>query len=66
MRLTYQALSERTGIARSTLESLATRSTYNTSLKTVAKLCDALDCGPGDILELQRKETPARRSEKGS
>jgi DNA-binding Xre family transcriptional regulator len=60
-QLTYQALSERTGIARATIESLATRPSYNTSLKTVAK---DLDCTPGDLLELQKKESSPRLAER--
>lgn len=52
--LTYQMLAERTGIARATIESLATRPTYNTSLRTLAKLCEALECNPGELLELRR------------
>jgi putative transcriptional regulator len=63
-QLTYQALAARSGIARSTIESLATRSTYNTSLKTVAKLCEALGCTPGDLLELRKREPSQGRGEK--
>ena len=52
MRLTYECLSKKTGISRATLESLASRPTYNTRLSTIAKLCVALDCHPGELLEL--------------
>lgn len=58
--LTYQALADRTGIARATIESLATRPSYNTSLKTIAKLCEALDCTPDSLLELRKSATSAR------
>jgi len=51
-RLTYAALAERTGIAEATLQSLAARAEYNTRLSTIARLCSALGCQPGDILEL--------------
>jgi putative transcriptional regulator len=51
-RLTYQSLARRTGLSRATLESLASRRTYNTRLSTIEKLCRALDCHPGDLLEL--------------
>ena len=51
-KLTYQMLAERTGIAVDTLQSLATRPAYNTTLTTVEKLCVALHCEPGDLLFL--------------
>ncbi len=51
-RMTYELLAKRTGLSRATLESLATRHTYNTRLSTIEKLCIALGCKPGDLLEL--------------
>ena len=51
-RITYEWLSERTGLARATLESLATRQSYNPRLSTIEKLCNALNCMPGDLLVL--------------
>lgn len=51
-RITYQSLARDTGLSRATLESLASRDGYNTRLSTVEKLCRALRCQPGDILEL--------------
>ena len=52
VRLTYELLSEKTGIAVTTLQSLAARPEYNTRLSTIEKLCRALQCAPGDLLEL--------------
>ena len=52
VRLTYETLAEKTGISVNTLQSLATRTSYNTRLTTIEKLCLALDCLPGDLLEL--------------
>ena len=49
-RLTYEALAARTGLAASTLASLATRGAYNTTLSTIDKLCGALGCTPGELL----------------
>jgi DNA-binding Xre family transcriptional regulator len=63
-RLTYQALALRTGIARSTIESLATRRTYNASLKTVARLCEVLKCTPGDLLEFRIQDSCIRSENK--
>ena len=51
-RMTYELLATRTGLSRATLESLASRSDYNTRLSTIEALCRALDCQPSDILEL--------------
>lgn len=51
-RVTYRTLAEASGLAVSTLQSLAARSTYDTRLSTIERLCVALDCQPGDLLEL--------------
>ncbi|MES9907192.1 MAG: helix-turn-helix transcriptional regulator [Candidatus Thiodiazotropha sp.] len=56
-KLTYQMLADRTGIAPDTLQSLATRPAYNTTLNTIEKLCLALNCEPGDLLSLDTQET---------
>lgn len=53
LRLTYEAIAERTGISVATLQSLATRPGYNTTLSTVDKLCSALGCSPGELLEFR-------------
>ena len=52
VRLTYRTLAEASGLSVSTLQSLAVRPTYNTRLSTVERLCVALGCTPGDLLEL--------------
>lgn len=52
-RITYEELAQRTGLSKATVESLATRPSYNTTLNTVDKLCAAIGCHPGDILEYQ-------------
>lgn len=51
-RITYEQLAERTGLARATLESLATRDHYNARLSTIEKVCVALGCKPGELLVL--------------
>jgi DNA-binding Xre family transcriptional regulator len=50
-RMTYSILSERTGLSRSTLESIATRSDYNATLGAVDKICEALGCTLAELLE---------------
>lgn len=52
-RLTYQILAERTGISVNTLQSLAARPDYNTTLRTVERLCLALECTPGELLSIE-------------
>mgnify|MGYP001330104907 CR=1 FL=1 len=56
-KLTYQMLADQTGISLETLQSLATRPSYNTTLNTVEKLCIALNCKPGDLLDLPAEKT---------
>ena len=51
-RMTYEHLAQLTGLSRQTLESVASRPGYNSTLDTIAKLCRALDCQPGDMLVL--------------
>lgn len=51
-RMTYERLAQVTGLSRQTLESVASRPNYNSTLDTVAKLCRALGCQPGDLLVL--------------
>lgn len=51
-RITYERLAHATGLSPRTLESLASRPDYNTTLDTVARLCAALGCQPGEILVL--------------
>lgn len=56
VRLTYRTLAEAAGLSISTLQSLAVRPTYNTRLSTIGRLCVALGCQPGDLLELEEGE----------
>lgn len=52
VRLTYAALASAAGVSVATLESLGSRSGYNATLNTVGKLCRALHCSPGELLEI--------------
>ena len=56
--LTYQMLAKRTGLSRSTLESMATRKGYNASLSSIERLCLALHCSPADLLVLEQPLSP--------
>lgn len=51
--MTYADLAERTGLSRFSLESLGTRPSYNATLDTIERVCLALGCEPGDLLELE-------------
>jgi DNA-binding Xre family transcriptional regulator len=61
IRLTYRTLAEASGLAVSTLQSLAARPSYNTRLSTIERLCVALECQPGDLLELTKDANGSRR-----
>lgn len=52
-RLTLAAISEMTGLSLATLQSLSARTDYNATLNTIARLCVALGCAPGELLELR-------------
>jgi DNA-binding Xre family transcriptional regulator len=55
-RLTYAELARRTGLARAT-DTLASLTSYNTTLATIDKLCGALGCGVGDLLDYSSDES---------
>ena len=51
-RMTYDILSEKTGIGHGTLRTIGSRDDYNATLSTLEKICRALGVCPGDLLEL--------------
>ena len=51
-RVTYESLAEATGISLAALQSMGTRTDYNPTIATVERICRALECQPGDLLEL--------------
>ena len=59
--LTYQKLASQTGLARWTLESIATRANYNPSLHAIAKICGVLGCSLDDLLELEKPSATSKR-----
>ena len=61
-RITYEMLAKRTALSRATIKSMATRIGYNASLRTIAKLCKALDCQPADLLELRQNQKPSGKN----
>ena len=54
MRLTE--LSQRVGITMANMSILKTGKAKAVRVSTLAALCEALDCQPGDLLEYRKKE----------
>ena len=50
-RMTYRRLAELTGVSASTLQAIAARKDYNTTLDTVDRIARALQCPIGLLLE---------------
>ncbi len=56
VKLTYEQLSEITGLSAATLQSIASRHDYNPRLSTISILCDALDCDASVLLKREIEE----------
>lgn len=54
-KMSVTELSERVGITISNISILKNGKAKAIKLSTLAKLCEALDCQPGDILEYRKK-----------
>ena len=66
-RMTYERLAKRTGIAKGTLEGIGSRTDYNATIRTLEKICLALNVGFGDLLEIipdPPKPKPKRNTKK--
>jgi len=48
-RLSYRELARRAGVSEDTVESIASRPTYNPTIRTIEKLCNALGVSPADM-----------------
>lgn len=59
-RMTYELLSARTGLSRATVESIGTRGGYNATLNAIARICAALECTPGALLDLEAPRAKPR------
>ena len=53
-KMSVTELSERVGITLTNMSILKTGKAKAVKVSTLAKLCEALDCQPGDILEYRR------------
>lgn len=49
-RVTFQEVSEKTGISKPTLTRIANVPGYSATTDTVDALCEYFDCSPGDLL----------------
>ena len=50
-RLTYETLALNTGLKIATIQAISSRDGYNTRLSAIDKLCEALGCQPGDLMD---------------
>jgi putative transcriptional regulator len=50
-RLTYPELAQKAGLSEETVQSIASRRSYNATLRTVERLCLALRVTPTDLLD---------------
>lgn len=60
-QMTYERLATVTGLSRATLEAIGSRPEYNPTLATIERLCVALECEPGELLELERSQSAVAR-----
>ena len=60
-KLTYATLAKKSGLARSTIESIASRPGYNATLFTIDVLCIALECRPEDLLDYRPNHRTSKR-----
>ncbi|WP_414469978.1 helix-turn-helix domain-containing protein [Methanobacterium sp. ACI-7] len=56
-KMSVTELSERVGITMANISILKNGKAKAIRFSTLAKICDALDCQPGDILEYKSDET---------
>ena len=54
-KMSVTELSERVGITLANMSILKTGKAKAIKISTLLKICEALDCQPGDILEYRRK-----------
>lgn len=55
-KMSVTELAERVGITITNMSILKNGKAKALKISTLTKLCDALDCQPGDLLEYRRKE----------
>ena len=63
-RITYAKLAGITGISQSTLRKIGGSLTHHTTLGNIAKICEALNVTPADLLELIELPKKRKRTSK--
>lgn len=58
-KMRSKELAERIGISEQNLSLLKSGKVKGVRFETLAKICDALDCQPGDLLRLAEREEDA-------
>ena len=61
---TFYWLAKETGVSHTTLWRLKKGKAYGITFETVEKICQALDCQPGDIVKLVPEKRSTKRSGK--
>lgn len=61
---TFYWLAKETGISHTTLWRLKKAKAYGINLDTLEKICNALNCQPGDILRLAPDQKAKKKSSK--
>jgi putative transcriptional regulator len=61
-RMTLTELADRVGITLANLSILKTGKAKAIRFSTLAAICEALDCQPGDILAFEREEKKAAKA----
>ena len=56
IRLTYPMVAKSSGLSVSTLESIASRESYNATIHTLERLCICLDVTPAELLDMDAEE----------
>ena len=51
-RLTYDIVSERSGVSKMTLSRLASQPDYNAKMDSIVKLCNYFQCTPNDLISI--------------
>lgn len=55
-KMSVTELADKVGITIANMSALKTGKAKAIKVSTLIKICDALDCQPGDILEFKRRE----------
>ena len=57
-KMSLNELSQRVGITQANMSVLKTGKARAISISTLTRLCEVLDCQPGDLFEYRRADTP--------